>query len=238
MNFDNIKKQYLEEGGIVIKGLLKDKMINDLETEYLSIVNEITGKDFDSWHDKDLLQLLQNNQAVEANVYDRCRDTMSSLVTYSMSNKITDIVKHLIGNNSSCFNRRIMRIDLPLETKELAHWHQDYYYVKGNTDVIIVWIALHDITWFNGCLSYMPKTHKLGIIEHDVPIGKKHVPSAIFDKEVRYLEMKKGDVLFFNTLLLHSSNMNYSDKIRYSLQFRYTPNELPIDPYMLGTTQI
>ena len=57
--------------------------------------------------------------------------------------------------------------------------------------------------------------HEINILE------KKYYPSGIFESEVRYIEMERGDVLFFHSCLLHSSGNNISDIIRFSLQARY-----------------
>lgn len=233
----NLKNIYEEDGAIVVKNIFSDIHINQIEQEYLKIANDILESKYNDWHDSSLLVQLKLNPFFESQIYDKCRD-MKTLNEFSCIPEITNIVKHILGDESLCFNRKAFRSDLPLETKELAHWHQDYYYVKGNTEVMVVWIALHDMTWKNGCLSYMPKTHKLGIIEHNIKVGKKAIPSNIFHHNIKYLEMKKGDVVFFNTLLLHSSNMNFSNNTRYSIQYRYTPSNLPIDESMLGTTKL
>ena len=58
------------------------------------------------------------------------------------------------------------------------------------------------------------------------------MPSTIFDREVRLVEMRKGDVLYFNALLFHSGNLNVSPSIRYSLQPRFTPEGAPTNPAM------
>jgi ectoine hydroxylase-related dioxygenase (phytanoyl-CoA dioxygenase family) len=121
---------------------------------------------------------------------------------------------------------------LPLWTKELALWHQDHFYVRGNTEIVTAWIPFQDTDYFNGCLSIMPGSHKLGVVPHDVRVGKKSVPSTIYDREIRLVEMRKGDVLLFNALLLHSGSLNVSSSIRYSLQPRYSPAGRPVDPGM------
>ncbi len=123
---------------------------------------------------------------------------------------------------------------MPFWTDELAYWHQDYFYVKGNTGVVTAWIPLQDTTYVNGCLSIMPGSHKLGVLPHDLMIGKKRVPSAIFDNEIRLVEMHKGDVLLFNSLLLHAGNLNLSTGIRYSIQARYTHLDDAVDQGMGG----
>ena len=66
------------------------------------------------------------------------------------------------------------------------------------------------------------KSHRKGAIPHEVMWGKKYMPTGVYDSDINVIEMKKGDVLFFNSYLLHTSNINFSEKIRYSLQMRFT----------------
>jgi ectoine hydroxylase-related dioxygenase (phytanoyl-CoA dioxygenase family) len=92
---------------------------------------------------------------------------------------------------------------------------------------------MQDTEYIHGCLSVMPKSHTLGPISHGQKvIEKRDLPSAIYDREVRYVEMKKGDLLLFHSCLLHSSSLNLSTVTRYSIQARYSPSHLPTDTGM------
>jgi ectoine hydroxylase-related dioxygenase (phytanoyl-CoA dioxygenase family) len=152
---------------------------------------------------------------------------------FSLQSGVTAHAKKLIGGDTGLFSKIPFRIDVPVETKELAVWHQDYWYVKGNTDVVTAWIPLQDTTYVNGCLSVMPGSHKLGPVPHDTHVlGKKQIPAKHLGGEIRLAEMKKGDVLFFHSCLLHTGNINLSDSVRYSVQARYTPLGKAVDPSM------
>ena len=47
-------------------------------------------------------------------------------------------------------------------------------------------------------------------------------------------EMKRGDVLLFNSFLLHTSNINFSNLIRYSIQIRFTSEDLGKPSRIMG----
>ena len=55
-----------------------------------------------------------------------------------------------------------LRFDLPGVSRELAIWHQDYWYVKGNVDVVTAWVPMQDTPYELGCVMVMPGSHKLG----------------------------------------------------------------------------
>lgn len=79
----------------------------------------------------------------------------------------------------------------------------------------------------------MPGSYRLGFVPHDKPLlGKKFVPSGIFERQVRYVEMQRGDLLLFHSLLLHSSGINISDRTRFSVQARYSRLSQPCDSGM------
>ena len=52
------------------------------------------------------------------------------------------------------------------------------------------------------------------------------MPVGVYDLPVNIIEMKRGDVLLFNSFLLHTSNINFSNLIRYSIQIRFTSEDL------------
>jgi ectoine hydroxylase-related dioxygenase (phytanoyl-CoA dioxygenase family) len=84
----------------------------------------------------------------------------------------------------------------------------------------------------------MPGSHRLGPLAHDLAVGKKRVPGTIFGNPIRMIEMRKGDLLLFNALLLHSGNLNLSAGIRYSVQARYTPLGAAADEGMGGVIRL
>ena len=127
-----------------------------------------------------------------------------------------------------------LRIDVPLETKELAVWHQDDFYVKGAPNEITAWIPLQDTPMHMGALSVMKKSHHYGRLEHDIEWGKKSMSTGVYDLPINIIEMQRGDVLLFRTFLLHTSNINFSNFIRYSIQIRFTSEMLGEPSVIMG----
>jgi ectoine hydroxylase-related dioxygenase (phytanoyl-CoA dioxygenase family) len=113
------------------------------------------------------------------------------------------------------------RMDLPLDTREYALWHQDAHYTKL-PDAITAWIPLQDTPFELGPLKVMPGSHKLGVLEHVRAPKSKRWFARPRHGEVRYIEMRKGDILLFHAHLLHSSSLNITDRVRFSVQARYS----------------
>jgi ectoine hydroxylase-related dioxygenase (phytanoyl-CoA dioxygenase family) len=228
-----LRELYLDQGFILKRDLLSDSDLQSVEQRCLAIVENLSGKKFSGLKDRELTKYLIENRSAEQFLYDEIR-RHPELTHLSRASSICDVIRSLLGKSEIVLLEKIpFRIDCPLVLRELAVWHQDLHYVKGSAETITAWIPLFDVSFKEGCLLVMPESHKSGPITHDVPVlGKKFYPSGIFDRPVRYVEMKRGDVLFFNSQLLHSSGNNISDEIRFSIQSRYAGADVESDAAM------
>jgi ectoine hydroxylase-related dioxygenase (phytanoyl-CoA dioxygenase family) len=84
----------------------------------------------------------------------------------------------------------------------------------------------------------MPASHLEGPLIHDLEIGKRHVPRAALGREIRLVEMSVGDLLIFHSHLVHSSNLNVSESVRYSVQARFVPTGGAVDAGMGNVTAV
>jgi ectoine hydroxylase-related dioxygenase (phytanoyl-CoA dioxygenase family) len=108
-------------------------------------------------------------------------------------------------------------------------WHQDEFYIPTRDRSLIGgWVALDDATIENGCLWVIPGSHKPGIIWPTAPHGSDEFDSADaahafpFDEATAIpVEVKAGDVVFFNGYLLHRSFRNRSSGFRRALVNHY-----------------
>ena len=102
-------------------------------------------------------------------------------------------------------------------------WHQDYSYWTRTQPLahLTCWIGLDDSTRENGCLQYIPGSHRWP----DLPItglaGDMEAIHAVLDAEQRRqfdaavaVEVKKGEAAFHHPRLVHGSFANHSDRAR------------------------
>ncbi|QGQ97292.1 phytanoyl-CoA dioxygenase family protein [Paenibacillus psychroresistens] len=88
-------------------------------------------------------------------------------------------------------------------------WHQDNGYVPTEPEQYVTcWIALDDATVENGCIWVQPGTHLKGFVTHI----KTDLGWICYygDIEGIPVELKKGSVVAFNSLLFHKSTPNRS----------------------------
>ena len=219
---DPLIEEYSKNGFVLLRNLISIHKIDEFQKNSVNLINSTTGKDFSNLDDPALLKFFNENKEKESEVYDKIQE-QQWLNKFSCQEELLKLIRNILKEKFGVYKKIIFRIDLPNWIESLSFWHQDYFYVKGSTKGITAWIPLQDTTFLNGCLCVMPKTHLLGPVEHDSVIGTRKFPSSIFSNEIRMVEMKKGDCLLLSTLLLHSSNLNLSNNIRYSVQPRYTP---------------
>ncbi|WP_299290904.1 phytanoyl-CoA dioxygenase family protein [Nitrosopumilus sp.] len=232
-----MKNTYDENGYLILKDVIPRVKIDELMQKNLEIVNQVTQKKFLDLNDKNLIKFYDEHPEIETKVYEAIQD-QPWITEFTKQKEIIQHVKEILGEDVGVFGKAPFRMDMPFWTKDMAHWHQDFFYVKGNTRVVTVWIPMQDTKYIHGCISIMPKTHHLGILEHNVRVGRKMIPQSIFENEIKLVEVNKGDIVLFSSLLLHSSNINCSEQIRYSIQPRYTPLNEESDKGMKGVIPV
>jgi|GEM_PF-1964396 len=223
-----VEDSYSRNGFVLARNLLPSQSFQALENRVLSIINQFSGHSFEDLEDKDFINYISNDRDAEQHLYSEIRK-YPELLEISQRDEIVSTIRHLLGKQAVVLLEKIpFRIDCPHILRELAVWHQDHYYVKGDIETITAWMPLFDVPYERGCLMIMPGSHAKGPILHDTNLlKKKFYPSTIFDRNVNYVEMKRGDVLFFHSCLLHSSGINLSDSIRFSIQSRYLGADAP-----------
>jgi ectoine hydroxylase-related dioxygenase (phytanoyl-CoA dioxygenase family) len=230
------REEYERLGYVVFPQAIPRQLIDDLLSNYLSLVEEVSGQAFADAGGADLARYLEEHPEVTSEVYTSIRER-PWLEELSLDPSVVEPVRAVIGEEVELLGKIPFRIDVPRSVQELAWWHQDYFYVRGNTSIVTAWVPMQDTRFLQGALTVMPGSHLLGAVSHDLEVGKRHVPSTVFDREIRMVELEKGDLLLFDSLLLHSGNLNMSDSVRYSVQARYTPAGGAVDPDMGGAVR-
>lgn len=107
--------------------------------------------------------------------------------------------------------------------------HQDNFYLRVKPGTCMAaWIAVDDADAGNGGMMCVPMTASL-----DIACPEKADPALFFTTEhvepppglePQMMELKAGDVLYFNGSVIHGSTPNTSaDRFRRSLIFHYVP---------------
>jgi hypothetical protein len=106
-------------------------------------------------------------------------------------------------------------------------WHQDSLYFPFEPDHQVgIWLAVTAATPTNGPLSVMPGSHVEPVHEHvpdrraDANLGYTEIVDYDFDGAVQVL-MEPGDLLVFDSHLMHCSTDNVSDGVRAAMVYHF-----------------
>jgi ectoine hydroxylase-related dioxygenase (phytanoyl-CoA dioxygenase family) len=107
-------------------------------------------------------------------------------------------------------------------------WHQDSFYFpfEPARPVVGVWLAVTDATLVNGCLHVLPGSQTEPVHTHvpDRRPGANYGYFEIVDHDMAASEpvlMDPGDLLVFDSHLMHCSTDNESDGIRAAMVYHY-----------------
>jgi ectoine hydroxylase-related dioxygenase (phytanoyl-CoA dioxygenase family) len=98
-------------------------------------------------------------------------------------------------------------------------WHQDYSYWTRTKPMthLTCWIALDDATKENGCLHYVPGSHRWDLLPKPALAGDMNAIQTVLSAEQKAqfkpvaIELKKGMATFHHPLMLHGSFENNTD---------------------------
>ena len=101
-------------------------------------------------------------------------------------------------------------------------WHQDYSYWTRTEPMahLSCWIGLDDSTRENGCVHYVPGSHRWSLLPITGLAGDMEAIKNVLTPEQQAafkpvaIEMKKGEASFHHPLMIHGSYENRTDQPR------------------------
>jgi ectoine hydroxylase-related dioxygenase (phytanoyl-CoA dioxygenase family) len=129
------------------------------------------------------------------------------------------IAKQLLGDEATCICDLAIMKEANFGTG--TPWHQDEAFRDPSMDYheLNIWVALQDVTVENGCLLYLPESHKADVLEHGAPNNDPTSQAlecvAQFDRKAAVAcEIPAGGCTIHHSRMLHSAGPNVSDRPR------------------------
>ena len=148
--------------------------------------------------------------------------------SFARNPKLLELVRGLIGPRVKVF-RDQMLLKPPGGQAKPLHQDQSYFRVQPENDLVTAWIALDDATPENGCMCYVPGSHRYGIFEitsdPDRPVH--HVPdtSQVTLEEPVSCPVPAGSVIFHHGCVLHNSEINRTETWRKAVIFHFSTSD-------------
>lgn len=124
----------------------------------------------------------------------------------------------------------------PAATGLEVPWHQDgqYWPIRPRATVT-VWIALDTVAEDNGCMRYIPGSHRAGDFSHEVSEREDLVLNNVLNdprldlSTARLIELQPGQCSLHDVNLVHGSAPNRSGRRRAGYAIRYMPSTAHFD---------
>ena len=237
---DSQKKSWNESGFILCKELISEEDCKQINHEVSEIIHSIIKKEDEFSHayggdGKIAIREMKPNEHAKT-----IEDEMSKLFRIHSKGIFNDIIKReevinplrdILGENIDCFLSQFIFKNPGAWGQP---WHQDSSYFNFNKSPQVgVWIATSEATLENGCLVILPGSHKEPLHEHltDERPGANYGYTEIKDHDFSDEEpllLKKGDVLFFHSFLMHKSYDNKSSERRTAMVYHFAESDTKV----------
>jgi ectoine hydroxylase-related dioxygenase (phytanoyl-CoA dioxygenase family) len=164
------------------------------------------------------------------------RDNCSALLSYDLrflnyarDPKILDMVEQLIGPDIALWNMSFFA--KPALNGKKTPMHQDgEYWPIVPLATCTVWVAIDEATVENGCLQYIPGSHKEHRLKvHEVKndpsytLNRELVPTEYDESTAEDLILPAGGMAFHDVYIAHGSEENRSPYPRRGMTLRLMP---------------
>ena len=143
--------------------------------------------------------------------------------------EILDMVEQLIGPDLILWGVTIF--GKPARVGKATPWHQDGdYYPIEPLETLTVWISLDGSTPEQGCMRYIPGSHRdHRIYSHHFEHRDDYTLAQVIDddqvdlSQARDIVLEPGQISLHDVYLVHGSEANRSDRRRMGLVLRIMP---------------
>ena len=137
--------------------------------------------------------------------------------------QVLDIARYFVGDDilvkfNSCFLK-------PAKSGSATPWHQDNgLWRDGDVYSFNFWMALDPATKANGCLQFIPGSHRTEIVPHvlyedsiHAELPHERVEEMIATYGVHHVELEPGSIVCWHSSLWHYSPPNVSEQGRIAI---------------------
>jgi ectoine hydroxylase-related dioxygenase (phytanoyl-CoA dioxygenase family) len=158
-----------------------------------------------------------------------CWRDHAGVARYSSDKRLAGMAKQLTGASSIRLFHDHALWKMPKDSKPTP-WHQDFpFWPTDEPGGLSIWIALDDVDENNGCMMFVPKSHKLGELPAAPLNGTIDVFHYVQDHDIKDVppvicRMKAGSCTFHNGLTFHYAHANSTDDPRRAFAIIYMPD--------------
>lgn len=139
-----------------------------------------------------------------------------------LSPRLAGIARQLLGVEHVRLWHDHALIKMPRDSRESA-WHQDHpYWPHNQAASVSCWLAMDDVDETNGCMSFIPGSHRWGRLEPVRLTDPQDLNSIVPDADSRDFTavpqpMPAGSCTFHHSLTFHYAGPNTTDRPRRAM---------------------
>ncbi len=222
---DEQKQKYEEDGYLIVPNLMTDEEVEAVGQRADSIASgQISAKEGCR------IQVEPSIQRGEVTAKSRVESIrkLGGLVrtdpimnAHGTNPKVIDILADLIGPDIKLLGDQLFMKSSVHGSRKCYHQDSQSWQHVAPDNHVSCWAALDDATVENGCLWFIPGSHKWGLIgtEREQEIERQSLAQPLEDEVP--IELKAGDCSFHHSLLLHRSGANRSSNRRRGYATHY-----------------
>lgn len=230
------RTQLAEQGYLILRGFLTPAILEEARSAINDLVEQHAARLVATGQRRDRLAAepfatrllkLYTAQMADAPVLFRPQLHLAGLFPLFFNPALLDIVETILGGEIRLYPNYSVRPKYPDLAATEVLWHQDGGYTEGDVGdlrMVNVWTPFVPARVANGCMQFIPGTHKLGPVPHERRQYYLEIASAVLDAHrdrAINIELDPGDVVLFHNLLFHRGLPNHSPEIRWSADWRY-----------------
>ena len=247
-----LREQLDEEGYVILRGLVEPQVVAEARADLDGLVDQLAA----GLIREGSVQSSFADEPFDTRIYRLFRDCLDQapqsfrrelhlpgIFGYFFHPELLDLVESVLGSEIRLYPNYTVRPKLPDWEGTRIWWHQDGGYTHFvHTDdsvrhddveelrMLNVWSPLVPAREENGCMQFVPGSHKLGVVPH---ISRRYYLEIVdprytpLFKRAVSIELDPGDVVLFSNLLFHQGLPNRSRTVRWNLDWRYQDARQP-----------
>src|SRR3990172_1242909 len=201
IDIGRLHTQFDSEGYVILRGLLGADVLTEVHAEMEGLVDRCAERLLAEGKVRDLMKQ-ESFETRLARLYETCMDDapksfrpelhLAGLYGLFFHSGLLDIVESFLGPEIRLYPNYTVRPKLPDHEATRVLWHQDGGYTEaggaeGPVDIlrmVNVWAPLVPAREENGCMQFIPGTHKLGVVPHErrqyyLEIARDHLDARL-----------------------------------------------------------
>ena len=225
------KKNFIKNGYVIIRNFLKKSEIKKLKKDLINNYKKHLNKNITQANINYTITKYEKDKRWDE-LYYAFKKYNRSEIFKEISKRLSKLTPILIEKKKKTkLINAALNIGIKDSKRTAYGWHQEKPYYKNISTIHFQFPILNAINKKNGTMSMLSGSHKLGFIKKTITSQQhkksvySYIPKDIKKIEKKFVEksiiMKLKDIVVFDENVLHRSNKNLTNKIRFAGTVRY-----------------